>query len=293
LLVIADDFGIGPATSEGILELAQRGIVTGSVLMANSPYAEQGVDAWTRAGKPMELGWHPALTLDRPILSPDRVPSLVDKQGKFFPLATFVARLAAHAIHAEHLHAELSAQYHRCTELLGMPPLLINGHHHIHVFPSIHRALQNIISPNHAQPYLRTVREPWPMLRKIPGARAKRLLLNWHGRRAARTHQHRGLPTNQWLIGVTDAHAVNDDQFFNRLLLSVPGSIVELMCHPGAADPTLIGRDCTASDGMLQRRTRELDLLKSPSFLQAATNAGFHLISPRRLAELHSPSPQL
>ena len=32
LIVLADDFGIGPETSRGILELAARRIVTGTVL---------------------------------------------------------------------------------------------------------------------------------------------------------------------------------------------------------------------------------------------------------------------
>ena len=32
LVVIADDYGIGPETSRGILELAGRGVVTGTVL---------------------------------------------------------------------------------------------------------------------------------------------------------------------------------------------------------------------------------------------------------------------
>src|SRR5437879_4950211 len=63
LIVTADDFGIGPATSLGILDLAVQGLVTGTVLLVNSPYAEQAVRAWNQAGRPVELGWHPALTL--------------------------------------------------------------------------------------------------------------------------------------------------------------------------------------------------------------------------------------
>ena len=83
LLVIADDFGIGPNTSRAILELAQRKVVTGSVLLVNSPYAEEGVQKWRQAGRPMELGWHPNLTLDMPILPAKRVPSLTRPDGTF------------------------------------------------------------------------------------------------------------------------------------------------------------------------------------------------------------------
>jgi len=45
LTVVADDFGIGPATSRGILDLAAKNLVTGTVLIVNSPYAEEAVRA--------------------------------------------------------------------------------------------------------------------------------------------------------------------------------------------------------------------------------------------------------
>ena len=46
LLVIADDIGIGPDTTTGILQLGARGIVTGSVLIVNSPHAPEALRRW-------------------------------------------------------------------------------------------------------------------------------------------------------------------------------------------------------------------------------------------------------
>src|SRR5690349_18375441 len=43
LLVIADDFGIGPETSHAILDLGRRGRVGGTVLLVNSPHAAEAV----------------------------------------------------------------------------------------------------------------------------------------------------------------------------------------------------------------------------------------------------------
>ena len=60
LMVVADDFGIGPETSKAILELARDNVVTGTVLLTNSPYAEPAVKAWRAAGLSADLGWHPA-----------------------------------------------------------------------------------------------------------------------------------------------------------------------------------------------------------------------------------------
>ncbi len=50
LVVIADDYGIGPETSRAILELAARKVVTGTVLLVNSPHAEGAVRAWRQSG---------------------------------------------------------------------------------------------------------------------------------------------------------------------------------------------------------------------------------------------------
>src|SRR5437764_12218616 len=95
LVVIADDYGIGPATSRGILDLAADGLVTGAVLLVNSPFAAEGVRCWRQAGTPMELGWHPCLTIDAPVLPPGAVPSLVGPDGRFHSLGRLMGRLAA------------------------------------------------------------------------------------------------------------------------------------------------------------------------------------------------------
>src|SRR6476620_5162227 len=78
LVVIADDFGIGSATSQGILDLAEAGVISGTVLLVNSPHAEADVAQWRKRGTPVPLGWHPCLTLDRPVLPTRKVKSLVN-----------------------------------------------------------------------------------------------------------------------------------------------------------------------------------------------------------------------
>ena len=134
LLVIADDYGIGPRTSAGILELARKGIVTGSVLLVNSPHASVDVVHWQSAGEPMELGWHPNLTLDAPVLPPSQVSSLVNAQGMFWSLGTFMKKLFFGRIRAEHIAAELEAQLKRYIEMVGQAPRLVNSHQHIGIF---------------------------------------------------------------------------------------------------------------------------------------------------------------
>jgi predicted glycoside hydrolase/deacetylase ChbG (UPF0249 family) len=284
LVVVADDFGIGPETSRGILELALEGRVTATVLLVNSPHAPAAVDAWTRAGRPIQLGWHPCLTLDRPILPPDRVPSLVGDDGRLHPLGRFLRRVCAGRVAAEEVAAEFYAQYERFRELVGKPPSVVNAHQHVAVFPPVGRVLCNVLAGQLPRPYLRRVGEPTGTIARVPGAKIKRAVLTWLGRRLARRSDRLGLSGCHYLIGITDPPCVADERFYARWLNSVPGDSVELACHPGYRDETLIGRDCCGDDACVARRVHELHLLRSADFPDAVRRAGFRLAAPDELA---------
>lgn len=279
LIVTADDYGIGPATSQGILELALEGRITATVLLANSPFAEPAVQAWHGAGRPVELGWHPCLTLDEPVLPPALVPSLVDATGRFWPLGQFMARLCRWRIRPQEIEAELRAQLQRFHELVGHPPTVVNSHHHVQIFPPTGAILHRVLAGLPA-PYLRRVREPWALISRVPGARLKRSFLNVLGRREARLQAHDGFSGNDWLAGVTDPGCVDDPQFLVRWLDQLPGNVGELTCHPGYRDTTLIGRDCTLTDGQLERRVDEMARLREVSYSDICRNAGWTLVSP-------------
>jgi len=119
------------------------------------------------------------------------------------------------------------------------------------------------------------------MLAAVPGARTKRMLLSVLGRSNAASQVRLGFPGNDWLAGITDPPCVKDPQFLARWLARIPGRVVELTCHPGHRDETLLGRDASESDGQMQRRVDELHLLRQPSFREACRRAGFTLMSPR------------
>jgi hypothetical protein len=280
LIVNADDYGIGPATSKGILELGSQGLLTSSVLLVNSPHAEKAVQHWQQRGRLPELGWHPCLTLDRPLLPTSHVRSLVDESGFFYRLGPFLKRLFTGRIEAGEIEAELTAQYERFKELVGSPPSVVNTHHHVQVFSPVGKTLLSILKRQPFVPYMRRISEPWGLIGRISGARAKRAFLTYFGRSDARLQKQLGFPGNDWLIGITNPPCVARPSFLTRWIAKVPGQVVELTCHPGHWDPTLLDRDCKSGDGQLLRRVQEMHLLKDPRFAEAVRAAGFVLISP-------------
>jgi predicted glycoside hydrolase/deacetylase ChbG (UPF0249 family) len=280
LLVVADDFGIGPATTSGILHLAKKRVVTASVMLVNSPYAEAAVTAWRRDHRPMDLGWHPNLTLDAPVLPPAEVPSLVQPDGRFWPLPQFLRRWLLGRYEPREVAAEFRAQLQRYRELVGEPPALVNAHQHIILFPPLGPIILDVLTRQSCFPYIRRVRETWTTLARVRGARIKRLLLSSLGRHQSRRQSSGGFPGADWLIGVTDPPWVRDVRFHRRWLTRAVGQAIELVCHPGFEDTTLIGRDCVVGDGLMQWRVDELTLLDRPDFLEGAAESGFRVVSP-------------
>ena len=304
LVIVADDFGIGPSTSRGILHLARGGKLTAAVLLVNSPHAAEAVRDWRRAGgsECLELGWHACLTMDRPLLPPARVRSLVREDGSFLPLARFAGRLALGRVRFEEVRAELEAQYRRFLELTGQPPALVNGHHHVQVLPGIGPILLDVLDRQRPLPYIRRVRETVPLLAAIPRARCKRLVLATLGGRFGQRQLRRGFPGNDFLAGITDLRGLTEgegdkeENLLVRWLARVPGKVVEFLCHPGYLDGTLAGRDgevpslLTRATGwgrpaaLAQARLRELELLERTSLDDVCRAAGFRLTRPSRLA---------
>ncbi len=280
LLIIADDIGIGPNTTTGILQLAAHGIVTGSALLVNSPYAVDAVRKWRQLGSTLEIGWHPNLTLDAPLSPPAQTASLIRPDGTFWPLGAFLKRWFLGLLDPREIERELRLQLERFVTLIGHAPTFVNCHQHVGLFAPIGEILLRILAELPVRPYVRRIQEPWPMLQTVPGARLKRVFLGWLGHRMSRCQEAHGFPGNDWLAGITKPECVLDPDFFAHWLEAVPGDVVELMCHPGRLDPTLVGRDCTDSDGLLQQRVNELRWLRDPVFMEAVETAGFRLVAP-------------
>jgi len=78
LIVNADDFGLTPGVSAGILAAHRHGIVTSTTVLVNRAILPVHIDAALGSG--IGVGLHINLTLGSPITG---APSLVDRSGRF------------------------------------------------------------------------------------------------------------------------------------------------------------------------------------------------------------------
>ena len=205
LIVNADDFGLTPGVSAGILAAHRHGIVSSTTLLATAAIDAEWVSALRDSG--LGVGIHLNLTLGRP-LSKGR--SLVDESGRFVR----DARHAAARANARDVEREVAAQIERFVALMLRPPTHLDTHHHVGLLDPVSavvlEAARNLGVPVRSQ---------------NPEARARALTAG------LRTPDHffgESGPGPYWSLARTLAQ-----------LRQLPAGVSEFMSHPGWLDDAL------------------------------------------------------
>src|SRR3989304_10576881 len=131
LIVNADDYGRTASVSAGIRQAHLRGIVTTTTAMMNMPSAENDIRLALKECPRLGLGVHLVLSAGRPVLPPERVPSLAASDGSFYKLPQMIAVLQK--LNPAELRAEWRAQIEIFLRTGGMLDHL-DSHHHTTYF---------------------------------------------------------------------------------------------------------------------------------------------------------------
>ncbi len=128
LIVNADDFGQTAGISRGIIEGHRDGIITSATVMINFPAAEAGIRQAQADAPKLGLGLHLNLVEGVPVLPPDRIPSLVDGVGQFYPLSAWPG--VFEQFDPGEIEAEMHAQFDRFVDAAGRVPDHLDSHYH-------------------------------------------------------------------------------------------------------------------------------------------------------------------
>lgn len=130
LIITADDYGMSPAVNSAIEECIQAGTVTSTNIMMNMEYipAKKLKEKYPH----ISVGIHFVLTDGPSVLGRDKVKSLTDQNGLFYPRKIFKERYLKGQIKKSEIIAELYAQYNRFKQMYGQPDYW-NTHEHIHL----------------------------------------------------------------------------------------------------------------------------------------------------------------
>jgi predicted glycoside hydrolase/deacetylase ChbG (UPF0249 family) len=209
LIVNADDFGLTPGVSRGILRAHREGLVTSTTVLANLP-ADPVLDADAAAAAALGLGLHFNLTWGRPAAPAGSVPSLVDGEGRFVRDGEQVGARAR----PEDVRREADAQLQAFERRFGRRPTHADSHHHVHRHPRVMEALLPVVDGARL-----------PVRSQDPGFRD-----------GLRRH---GIATPDHFVGDAGTEPYWTAARLLDQLAGLPPGVTELMCHPGEFDDAL------------------------------------------------------
>lgn len=260
LSVCADDFGLTPAISAVIAELAWRGRLSAvSCLVTASPWRAQA-NRLLPLPRTVERGLHFNLTEGRPLS-----PALRDLWPLFPPLPRLLRDACLHRLPLPAIAAEWRAQWQAFVDGTGRLPDFVDGHQHVHQLAGVRGIVLEGIAAAGGPVAVRNTGQP-----AGPAGALKRAVIRATGGRALQAElRRRGVPHNAVLLGAYDFRDADYRALVRRWLDRAPSAGGLLFCHPGG------GRD--AADPIAAAREREAAYLGGDAFLADLQEAGFSL----------------
>jgi predicted glycoside hydrolase/deacetylase ChbG (UPF0249 family) len=272
LIVNADDYGLTPAVSRGILRGAHDGVITStSVLVLGAGYSRSV--GWLRDEGPLGVGVHLALVGEDPPLTPARdIPTLVDRRGRL-PRSwrQLLPKVMAKRVDLADVERELSAQIGAAQEA-GLSVDHLNSHQHVHMFPGLREVVVDL-AHRFDVPAIRVTRSTG----RGPVGRLMRRLATT----LERELQADGLAFPGEAAGLDEAGHFDEDAIVRVLdrFATSDASSVELSGHPGEAED-----DERSRYRWGYQWGTELDAVLSPRVRQTIERHGYRLGTYRDLA---------
>ena len=234
LIVHADDFGLTEHVNAGIVQAHREGILTSASITANGVAFAQAITL-ARANPSLDVGIHLTLVEEMPVLHPESIPSLVERDGRFPPHASnFFLKYLSGRIRLAEIRRELEAQIQKILAT-GIRVTHFDSHQHLHVLPGILR-LTAELAATYGVPAIRLPDERLPLSVIWNSGSLARLLqmrvLGFFCRRGAR---HVPLRPDHF-FGFWWGGRLNRENLRSTLQLLPSQGTCELMCHPGKAD---------------------------------------------------------
>ncbi len=271
LILCADDYGMTPGISRGILALAAQGRISAASCMTSMPGWPAAAPAIAAHRGRIGIGLHLTLTAGRPL---GAMP-LIAPEGTFPALGELARRALARGARAE-LSAEIGRQIDAFTSEAGVPPDYVDGHQHAHVLPGVRAALFVALAARGLAGTGLWLRDPADSLRAIARrgvAVPKALVIAGLARGFRRAAARHGFPTNRGFAGVNPFDPARDFGADMARYLEAPGPAHLVMVHPGEIDAEL-----AAIDPVVATRPIALAYLASDRFGALLAERGVTLV---------------
>ena len=255
LIINADDLGFSPIVNQTIFDLHNRGRLTSASLVVNMPASQLALDE-IKAHPSLSMGIHLNLTKGKPILPAANIPTLVRRNGNFYPAYFFYPLASAGVTSLSDAEAECRAQIEIALKT-GLRPSHLDTHNHWHMLPRFNKLIQRL-AQEYKIPSVRLAslrRSLLPLRTWLMTAVDKNIPLRLHN------STHYLLALDDWMC----ASGKPRHLFFSKILrriLNKPNVTLELVLHPGRADDLQFPTDTISP----KRRQWDFDFVCSSDF---------------------------
>jgi predicted glycoside hydrolase/deacetylase ChbG (UPF0249 family) len=140
VMITADDFGLSPGITDGILRCIDDGLLDSVSLVPNGADFERAAAA-LRERKDMHVSVHINIVEGSPVSDAAAIPRLVGANGKFrqsFVTLAYQQFAPGRREVEKQLYQEIQAQVMRVREALGEErPIHLDSHQHVHMIPFV------------------------------------------------------------------------------------------------------------------------------------------------------------
>jgi predicted glycoside hydrolase/deacetylase ChbG (UPF0249 family) len=148
LIFCADDWGMSPGINEGILELGRKKLLYSVSCMANLSYLVDGLyELLSYKKNGLKFNIHFNLTHGHSGFSHSDLPNLTTKSGHFLGMHFFFLK--------SHLGLISQVEYRKVflhqlniLKKYEIPITGIDGHHHVHLIPSVYNSIKDLLVEN-------------------------------------------------------------------------------------------------------------------------------------------------
>lgn len=270
LIVHADDLGMSRSVNAASVRALESGLVNSASIMVPCP-SFTTVAAWARAHPAADLGLHLTLTSEwssyrwGSVLPVNRVPSLLDERGCFFPIET-TAAVRADAREAE---AEVRAQIERARQV-GLRPTHFDAHMRtLHMTPALFSIL------------LRVSRE-WRIPAAIPAS-----FLSDPALGPMITADD--VVIDRFVTIEPEVAAEEWPQFYSDVIRTLQPGVTELVVHIAYDDEEMRAITAGHPNWGSAWRHRDFDFLTSDAFRDLLRDNGVKLVTWREIGKVMAP----
>ena len=226
ITICADDYGMSLDINRAITALLEKGTINATSCMVNMPYFISGVALLKKHSTNAKIGLHLNLTEGKPLSGyPD-----TNNNGKFHSLSNILIKSHLRKLNYNSIYNELKAQLSAFITSWGVLPDFLDGHQHIHHFPTIRKAiiaLYKEFNLKENDTYIRSVRN-------IKRPNFKSQVIYFSGAKKFESMlQKARIKYNSNFSGIYSLD--NNDVVFRGIILKSYAEIKDgglIMCHP-------------------------------------------------------------